>query len=141
MSGITLNVKTIPRIIFGFIFMFSASIILYAHITPGGGFAGGLMFACGFILLMLAFGKKEAFGIIREKALEAWDCIGSLGFLGIALLGFFGGVFFMDFIPRGAPLRLISGGTIMWSNIFIGIKVSAGISALFTVLVMFRLKK
>ncbi|NQT18078.1 MAG: MnhB domain-containing protein, partial [Planctomycetes bacterium] len=51
-------VKTITRLILGFIVVFSASVILYGHITPGGGFAGGSMLACGFVLLLLAFGKE-----------------------------------------------------------------------------------
>lgn len=139
MKGMSLIVKTITRLVFGFIVVFSAYIVLYGHITPGGGFAGGVMLACAFILLVLAFGKQAALDIISEKAFSAWDSIGALGFLGIALLGFFAGVFFTGFISRGTPLRLISGGTIMWSNIAIGIKVSAGLLAAFITLVVFRI--
>ena len=58
MNGMTLIVKTITRLVLGFIVILSASTILYGHITPGGGFAGGVMIACGFILLVLAFGKN-----------------------------------------------------------------------------------
>ena len=81
----TLIVKTITRLILGFIIVFAVSIVFYGHITPGGGFAGGVMLACVFILLVLAFGKDTAFRIVGEKALSAWDCIGALGFMGIAL--------------------------------------------------------
>jgi len=142
MNGMSLIVKTITRLIFGFIVVFAASVVIYGHITPGGGFAGGVMLACAFVLLVLAFGKKPVLDIISENALSAWECIGALGFLGIALLGFlgfFGRVFFFDFISRGTPLRLFSGGTIMWSNISIGIKVSAGLFAAFMALVAFRI--
>ena len=135
----SLIVKTITRLVLGFTVVFAASIILYGHITPGGGFPGGVMLACSFILLVLVFGKKKALDIVSERAFSAWDCLGALGFLVIALLGFFGGAFFINFISRGTPLRLISGGTLMWSNIAIGIKVSACLFAIFMGLAAFRI--
>ncbi len=139
MNGMTLIVKTITRLVLGFTVIFAANIIIYGHISPGGGFAGGVILACAFILLVLAFGKKASLDIISEKSLSVWDCIGALSFLVIALLGFFGGFFFFNVIIRGTPLRLISGGTIMWSNIAIGIKVSACMLAVFITLAVFRI--
>ena len=138
MNGMSIIVKTITRLLTGFIVVFSASIILYGHITPGGGFAGGVMIASAFILLMLAFGKKTAIDIISEKAVSVWECLGAIGFLLIAIIGLSGGYFFTNFMMRGTPLRLISGGTIMWSNISIGIKVSAALFAVFVALAVFR---
>ena len=139
MNGMTVIVKTITRLVLGFIIIYAASIILYGHLTPGGGFAGGVMLACAFILLVLAMGKDAALGIISERKLSAWDCIGALVFLLIALIGYFNGDFFVNFLLRGTPLRLISGGTIMWSNIAIGIKVSASLFAVFIALACLRL--
>ena len=141
MSGMSLIVKTITRLILGFVVIFAASIVLYGHITPGGGFAGGIMLACAFILLVLAFGKKTALDIIGENALSIWDCLGAFGFILIALIGFSGGFFFTNIIMKGTPLRLISGGTIMWSNISIGIKVSACLFAVFMALAAFRITR
>ena len=97
------------------------------------------MLACAFILLVLAMGKNAALDIVTENKLSAWDCIGALAFLAIALIGYVTGDFFTNFIVRGTPLRLISGGTIMWSNIAIGIKVSASLFAVFIALACLRL--
>ncbi len=141
MTGMTLIVKTITRLVLGFIVIFSSSIILYGHITPGGGFAGGVMLACTFVLLVLAFGKKPALDILSEKATSVWDCLGAFSFLLIALLGFSGGFFFTNFIMKGTPMRLISGGTMMWSNIAVGIKVAAGLFAVFITLALFRIDR
>ena len=99
------------------------------------------MMVCAFILLVLAFGGKTATDIITEKGLTEWDTVGTFGFLDIALLGFFGGAFFLDVIPKGTPLRLISGGEVLWSNIAIGIKVFAGLFAAFMALAVFRLSR
>lgn len=141
MSGMSLIVKTITRLVFGFIIIFGASIVLYGHLTPGGGFAGGVILACGFILLVLAFGKNTALDIIGEKALSVWDCLGALGFLIIAVIGYSGGFFFYNFLSRGTSLRLVSAGSLMWSNIAIGIKVSACLLAVFIALALYRMER
>jgi len=138
MSGMTLIVKTITRLIVGFIAVFGASIILHGHLTPGGGFAGGSMLACGFVLLLLAFGKEETHKVLTEPTASAWDSLGALGFLCIALLGYLAGTFFTNFLPHGTPFRLISAGTVMWSNVAIGIKVGACLFAVYLVLAAFR---
>ncbi len=98
------------------------------------------MLACGFILLVLSFGKKTTVDIISEKAILVWDSLGALGFLVIALIGCSGGFFFYNFLMKGTPLKLISGGTLMWSNIAIGIKVSACLLAVFIALAIFRME-
>lgn len=138
MKGMSLIVRTITRLIAGFILVYGAHIVLYGHLTPGGGFAGGVMLACVLILLVLAFGKEATLDIVSENTASAWDCIGALLFLLIAVLGFAGGHFFLNFMDKGTPFRLISAGTMMWSNIAIGIKVGACLFLVFLVLAVFR---
>ena len=54
----TLIVKTITRLTVGLILIYGIYIVLNGHISPGGGFAGGVIVALSFIHLMLAFGKQ-----------------------------------------------------------------------------------
>jgi multicomponent Na+:H+ antiporter subunit B len=139
MTGMSLIVKAIVRFLIGFIFVFSMSVVLYGHITPGGGFAGGVMLACGLILFLLAFGKEETIRIIRETAAGVLDSVGALAFLAIALLGFVSGRFFLNFLPKGEEFHLFSGGTLLWCNIAIGIKVGAALFAVYVALAVFRM--
>ena len=60
MEGMTFIVKSITRLLVAIIFLFGIYITVYGHLTPGGGFAGGIMLACGLILITLAFGKNTA---------------------------------------------------------------------------------
>jgi multisubunit Na+/H+ antiporter MnhB subunit len=140
MKGMSLIVRTITRLLVGFILVYGAHIVLYGHLTPGGGFAGGVMLACALILLVLAFGKEAALDIVSENAASAWDCIGALLFLLIALLGLTGGYFFRNVLDKGKPFDLLSAGTLMWSNIAIGIKVGACLFLVFLVLAVFRIR-
>ncbi|MDI6606195.1 MAG: MnhB domain-containing protein, partial [Candidatus Omnitrophota bacterium] len=55
-SGMSLIVKTITRLTVGLILLFGIYIVLHGHLSPGGGFAGGVIIALSFVHLMLAFG-------------------------------------------------------------------------------------
>jgi len=138
MSGMTEIVKTITRLVVGFIVVFGSSVVLHGHLTPGGGFAGGAILACGFVLLLLAFGKKGAAEVLSESGATAWDSFGAFTFLGIALVGYAGGAFFKNFLPLGTPFHLVSTGTVIWCNVAIGIKVGACLFAVYLVLAAFR---
>ena len=71
-------------------------VVLYGHVTPGGGFAGGVIIACGFILLRLADGP-EAVQSGRTPA-SFLDSAGILLFLALATMGMWAeGAFFQGF--------------------------------------------
>ncbi|HRR94271.1 MAG TPA: MnhB domain-containing protein, partial [Bacteroidales bacterium] len=57
MKGMTLIVKETTRLLAGLIFLYGIYIIIHGHLTPGGGFAGGVVVAGSFILLILAYGS------------------------------------------------------------------------------------
>lgn len=137
-TGMTVIVKTITDFVVGFIVLFGAYIVLYGHITPGGGFAGGVIVACAFILVMLAHGRDVAFQRLGEKTASVLDCAGGLAFLGIALLGLWGGYFFMNVLVKGTPFRLLSSGSILASNLAIGLKVGSSLFLVFAALAVFR---
>lgn len=137
-AGMTLVVKTVTRLTVGLIFLYGLYIVLNGHLSPGGGFAGGVIIALSFINLFLAFGGKMAFQIIRRNAVTALESIGAVLFLGIALLGFVDGGFFNNFLPQGSTFSLVSAGAIPLSNIAICIKVGAGLFGIFLALVSFR---
>jgi hypothetical protein len=58
MNGMTVIVKTVTRWLKVFIFLYGIYIIITGHLAPGGGFAGGVIIACSYMLLTLAYGKE-----------------------------------------------------------------------------------
>jgi multisubunit Na+/H+ antiporter MnhB subunit len=136
-EGMTLIVKTIGRLVINFIILFGIYIILFGHLTPGGGFPGGVIVATAFILIMLAYGRETALRKFGDMTASLLDNFGAISFLIIAVLGFVGGYFFINFISLGAPFDLFSAGTIPLSNIAIGLKVSASLYAVFVALAIF----
>jgi len=87
-KGMTCIVKTVVRFAMGIIVLFGAYIVLYGHITPGGGFAGGVILACAYIILTLAFGRELALSKLSDTASSILDNTGALAFIAIGLLGF-----------------------------------------------------
>jgi multicomponent Na+:H+ antiporter subunit B len=135
MKGMSLIVKSITNIVIGFIFIYGIYIILHGHLTPGGGFAGGVIVAGAFVLKYLAFGAEAKQEKRSSTVASVYESVGGLLFIGVALAGLvIAGTFFLNFIPKGTPLHLLSAGIIPICNIAIGIKVGAGLFSIFLAL-------
>ena len=139
--GMTLIVKNVAKLVGGFIAVFGIYLALTGHLTPGGGFPGGVVLAAAVVLVVLAFGKDFASGMLTEPQCHVWDGIGAFSFLVIALCGYFLGNFFGNFFPTGRLHRLFSGGAIPLSNMAILIKVGFGLAGAFLALSAFRRDK
>ena len=132
----SLIVKTVTRLTVGLIVLFGVYIVLHGHLSPGGGFAGGVIIALSFVHLMLAFGKDVAVSKISRNLASNLESLGALMFLAIAVVGFLGGSFFLNILGKGAPFKLFSAGTIPLSNVAISLKVGVGLFAIFLALVI-----
>ncbi|MFC1807479.1 MnhB domain-containing protein [Candidatus Omnitrophota bacterium] len=137
--GMSLIVKTITRLTVGLILLYGVYILSHGHVSPGGGFAGGVIIALSFVHLMLAYGKDEVFNKFSRKFISFFESFGAIMFLAIALLGFFGGYFFLNILPKGEPFRLFSAGIIPLCNLAISLKVGAGLFGIFIALVLLKL--
>lgn len=136
----SLIVKTVTRLTIGIMFLFGGYIVAHGHLTPGGGFAGGVIVALVFVLYVLAYGAREA----ERRVYKVWttiiESVGGILFLSIALLGLGGGYFFLNILPKGSAGSIASAGIIPLCNLAIMLKVSAGLFAVFLVLVAFRVE-
>ena len=135
-EGMSLIVKTACGWLKGFILLYGIHIILYGHLTPGGGFAGGVIAASAFVLIMLAEGERVGLDTFSRKAASTWDSVGVLVFLTMAVLGILlAGTFFVNFwtTAESARFTLLSSGIIPVCNIGIGLKVCSSLYLVFLV--------
>lgn len=119
-------IKTASRTIIPFIFLFGFYMILYGHISPGGGFQGGVILAMGAILIFVAY-ETDTFHRYTLH-LSLLELLGITLFLLLGLFGiWYGGSFFSSF------------GMIWVFNIIIGIKVFAGIVLFYMLLIRWEI--
>lgn len=109
-------------------------VVAHGHLTPGGGFQGGVVLATGMHLLYVT-GSYEALERLRPVALfEYGDATGIVAFagLGFAALGI-AGSFLYNVIPWGDASdfgQLVSAGTVAVLNAAVGLEVGAGVMVL-----------
>jgi len=84
--GMGIIVKMVTKLTLGFILLYGIYIALSGHISPGGGFAGGVIIALSFIHIMLAFGKEVALKRLRPAVLRLVIGMGALVFLGVVMV-------------------------------------------------------
>jgi len=125
--------------------------ILGGHITPGGGFQGGAMIASGVILSVLVYGIGNSPIEFSHTYIEIFESIGALGFIALGLVGLFAGGFFlynvgadiMNVVPSSIQTifhypDVTNAGIIPYLNIFVGLKVFVGLSAIVIAFVGFK---
>ena len=117
--------------------------VLGGHITPGGGFQGGAMIASGVILSILVYGIGNSPIEFSHTYIEVFESVGALGFIVLGLIGLFVGGFFLynvgadvlNVIPANIQAMFhypdpTNAGIIPYLNIFVGLKVFVGLSAI-----------
>jgi multicomponent Na+:H+ antiporter subunit B len=133
--GLSYIVKRGMALLTPFILLYGASILFLGHLTPGGGFQGGSVFATVAILMCVVYGTGFEASRISVKSKETLEAGGALLFVFIGLLGAaWGGGFLANlsgpFSP-GIPGSLLSGGSMPVLNLAVGLKVGAGLSSIF----------
>ena len=117
--------ETGSKIISPVIILFGLYIITQGHLSPGGGFQGGVIIANGFLLNFLAFG--DGFNL-NHKLITLFEALSGaaiviMGILGVILVD----IYFGNFLPLGNIQELLSGGIIPILYIFVGLKVASEI--------------
>ena len=132
----SLPTQYVCRQIIPFILMFALSIIIHGHITPGGGFQGGVIIAASVILLVIVINKNEGRRILSSRQVDILLVCGISIYIWIGLIGLVSGQNFLanrsiKFPPVGLMGELFSGGTLIWINLGVGLAVSGMIIQIF----------
>ena len=132
-------IRTIAQKLFPFIILFGFYLISYGHLSPGGGFQGGVVLGTAIILLALSHSREQTEKKFKSRWLNMLEKLGILTLIFLGFLGiFFGYSFLGNFLPLGNPGEIASGGLMLLFNVAIGIKVAAGVSVIFYALVRYR---
>jgi multicomponent Na+:H+ antiporter subunit B len=103
-------------------------IVAHGHLTPGGGFQGGVILAAAVVLVYTA-GQYLALRPARTTSAELADAVGAAGFGLLAVGGLvFGLAALHNFLGYGISGSLFSAGIIPLANTAVGIEVAGGIT-------------
>jgi len=127
-------VRNSTRLVSPFLIAYGAFMIVHGHISPGGGFQGGVILAVAVIMLITSHGYrtvKEMFSVRFVKIVEG---LSGLMIIMLSMAGLVFGTYFFNFLKGGEPGTLFSGGTVVLFNILIGVKVGVAFTLLFYML-------
>lgn len=140
-GSVILKIIALPIAII--LFCLGAMTILGGHITPGGGFQGGAMIASGVILCILVYGIEGSPINFSHAYIDVLENFGALMFIIFGLVGLFvAGSFLYNVgadISNVVPTAIqnifhypdvTNAGIIPYLNIFVGLKVFVGLSAI-----------
>jgi multicomponent Na+:H+ antiporter subunit B len=102
-------------------------VVVHGHLTPGGGFQGGVVLATALLLVYLA----AEYSVLRKLApfslVEACEGVGGGGFAIIGLAGFVAGSAYLEnVLPLGKVGAVNSAGVVPLINLAVGLEVAAG---------------
>ena len=100
---------------------------IFGHVSPGGGFASGVIAASGLLYVAIAHGMKAMETLLNPRRLALAEKAILLVLLVFVLAPIvLGRIPFTDLLPKGTPGQLLSGGSILIYNILIAMKVFVG---------------
>ncbi len=135
----TMVVKEIINFVIPLLFILGVYFIFYGHLSPGGGFSGGVILATISILLTITFGIDYAEEKFSPKIKSLLESACALAFVLLGILGIILGSNFLASgqlgFGLGSPGELGSATLIPSLNLMIGIKVGAGLAIIFNSLI------
>ncbi|MBS1868741.1 MAG: sodium:proton antiporter [Actinobacteria bacterium] len=108
-------------------------VVVHGHLSPGGGFQGGVILAAG-LLLVYAAGQVAMLERVEPRALvEVAEASGALAFALVAIGGLvFAGAALANFLPFGTTGNLLSAGTIPVLSVAVGVEVTGAVALILT---------
>jgi len=118
-------VRHITSLLLPFVQIFGIYIMLFGHLSPGGGFAGGSILGASLILFRFIYGSEATDAKFKATYMMR------LALVSLMMYGLIKGYVFVSaflgwhsVIGTGTPGTLLSGGFIMPLNVLVGLVVA-----------------
>lgn len=122
-------VDLVARKLVPFVLLFGLYLISFGHLSPGGGFQGGVVLSSAPLLLLLARGSRATARYFPPAAVVIVEVAAFGGFLLVGLLALGLGLpFLSNFLPTGRVGAVPSAGMVFVLNMIIGLEVGAGVT-------------
>lgn len=130
--GLSFIVKRTFGFLTPFVFLFGLYVIIHGHLSPGGGFQGGVILGSISIIFSIVYGSAFDYKKYSPKSKTLLETGGALLFVLIGSFGLASGFFLRNIdILTGDQGTLLSAGSIPFINMGIGLKIGAGLAIIF----------
>ena len=110
--------------------VYGAYVVLHGHLSPGGGFQGGVLIASAILLVFLGYGSLKVKKTFNDHKLHASETVAEIIYVVLGLLGIVGGFnFCINFVFDG-----LGFDTSVLMNHAVGYHVMGGIICLLSMM-------
>ncbi len=120
--------ETTSSVLVAMIMVLGIYIFTHGHLTPGGGFQGGVVIASGFLLLLLSNVKTK----MNHKVMHFVESLSGIAYVGIGVTGLLLTIGFLNpkILPLGSFGDLFSAGAIPVIYSLVGLKVGSELTSI-----------
>lgn len=113
-------------LMFPFTLLLGLYVVLHGHLTPGGGFQGGVLLATAFYYVYLSGEYHDLLGMSHDHAVSHLEAAGASGYVIVGALALLAGYNYLhNLLPLGDTGELLSTGTLPVLNIAVGAEVAS----------------
>ncbi len=113
-------------VMFPFTLLLGIYVVLHGHLTPGGGFQGGVLLATAFYYIYLSGEYDDLLKIKRDHLVSHLEAAGAMSYAVIGALPLLSGYHYMrNVLPLGDAGDLLSTGTLPMFNTAVGVEVAS----------------
>jgi multicomponent Na+:H+ antiporter subunit B len=106
--------------------VYGAYVVLHGHLSPGGGFQGGVLIASAILMVFLGYGSLKVKKTFNDHKMHSSETVAEILYLVMGLLGILGGFnFCVNFVFEG-----LNFDTSVLMNHAVGYHVMGGIICL-----------
>jgi len=120
--------RTATGLLTGLLVMFGVYIFTHGHLTPGGGFQGGVVIATAILLNLMSRPESR----LSHGLMTGIESLSGAAYVALGLLGAIFALGFLDprILPIGRVGSLLSAGSVPLIYSVIGLKVGAELSGI-----------
>ena len=110
--------------------VYGAYVVLHGHLSPGGGFQGGVLIASALLMVFLGYGSLRVRKTFNDHKLHSSETVAEIIYVVLGLLGIIGGFnFCVNFVFDG-----LGFDTSVLMNHAVGYHVMGGIICLLSMM-------
>ena len=137
MNGMSLIVKVVTRLTLGIIFLLGFYLFVFAGVSHGVGYAGGLVIALGLLLFLLAYGKEVVIKRVNYKRLALVKDLFLLLFAALTIVF----IYFGNELSQLSNFKGISSLMIIFSNMSLSLVCAGCFFLIFLNLINYKREK